>query len=306
MKRGAYLLILLGWLAASANSAAQQLARISGTVTDEQGNPIAGARVEAENPVNLPSLLSTTTDAKGRFAFGGVNVGDWKLRVTADGYHSYEEAFRAGVRANVRKEIRLKRATGAALLATSEKARKEATDAQERFEAGDYDGAIQLYRELLAKVPEIYQIHFNIALSLERKQDLVAAVSEYRLFLEKEPEQYDANFNLANILVRSGRHEEAIPYYEKCTQIARDNAVAFFNLGLALFQTKQADAATSAFERALAVDPKLADAHFMLGNIHLGKGDTAKAREHYERFLELAPDAPNAAAAREALAQLKP
>jgi Flp pilus assembly protein TadD len=82
--------------------------------------------------------------------------------------------------------------------------------------------------------------------------------------------------------------------------------VAHFNLGLALFQNEQLEGAAEAFRGAIAADPAQGDAYFMLGNVLLRQGDSSGARESYQKFLEVSPDSPNAAAAREAIAQLKP
>jgi hypothetical protein len=87
------LLLLASW---GALSFAQQKSRLYGTVVDDAGNPVADASIEAENPINMPSQLNTRTDKKGKFAFGGINVGEWKLAVTAEGYHPYEESFASG------------------------------------------------------------------------------------------------------------------------------------------------------------------------------------------------------------------
>jgi tetratricopeptide (TPR) repeat protein len=296
---------LVGFLLLGSSLTAQQRSRISGTVTDEKGNPVKGAVVQAENPNSMPSELSATTDGKGRFAFGGLKVGTWKLTVTADGYHGYGEQFRVSDRQNVRKEIVLKRATGGALLATSEKARAEIDEARKLFDAGDYDSAIEMYKAVLAKAPEVYQIHFNMALALERNQDYQGAAEHYRLFLEKEPNDAQATLSRATALMRAGKIEEAVTLFEKAAGLEPQNAIASFNLGLALFQTQQLDRSAAAFERSLERDPTLADAHFMLGHIHLSKGDAQAARQSYEKFLELAPDSPNAAAARDAIEKLK-
>jgi tetratricopeptide (TPR) repeat protein len=282
-----------------------QLSRISGTVKDEQGRSIADAEVVAENPDNMPSVLKKTTDEKGRFAIGGLKVGQWKLTVRAEGFLPLEQIVDLGLGQNLKMEITLKKATGTSLLATSSEAQEEIQRAAAYFDSGDYDKALKVYEDLLGKAPDVHQIHFNMGLCYERKGDDAKAAEQFLRFVEKEPDNFQGNLNLANALSRAGKKEESIPYYEKCTRLQPQDAVAFFNLGLAQFEADELTQAADSFQKSLELDPGLADSYFMLGNIQLRSGDPDAARKSYERFLELAPDSPQAGAARQALEQLK-
>ena len=77
------------------------------------------------------------------------------------------------------------------------------------------------------------------------------------------------------------------------------------NKGVALFNASKATEAIQVFERALKVDPTLAKTHYMLGLSYANSGDTAKAREHLAKFLEMAPNDENAATAKEMLTYLE-
>ena len=63
--------------------------RIGGTVTDSDGNPIAGAVVKIAGH----NQYSDVTDANGEYKFGGVPVGTWpKVVASAAGYEPHSEA----------------------------------------------------------------------------------------------------------------------------------------------------------------------------------------------------------------------
>ncbi|HEY4759166.1 MAG TPA: tetratricopeptide repeat protein, partial [Thermoguttaceae bacterium] len=64
------------------------------------------------------------------------------------------------------------------------------------------------------------------------------------------------------------------------------------NLGCVLAETGQRDLAVAAFEGALRFHPDYADVHYHLARTldECGQGD--RAVEHWQRFLELAPDSP--------------
>jgi thioredoxin-like negative regulator of GroEL len=58
------------------------------------------------------------------------------------------------------------------------------------------------------------------------------------------------------------------------------------------------------FERAVAADPQLAKARYLLALCYVNAGQPARAKAELEAFLELAPDDPDAPAAREMLGYL--
>jgi Flp pilus assembly protein TadD len=59
--------------------------------------------------------------------------------------------------------------------------------------------------------------------------------------------------------------------------------------------------ARAALLKLLEIEPDRARAHYLLGLIY-AQDDTARAREHLERFIALAPEAPEVATAKQLLA----
>ena len=78
-------------------------------------------------------------------------------------------------------------------------------------------------------------------------------------------------------------------------------AKLFYDKGVQSFNAGAGAAAIESFERALAADPELAKAHFHLGIAQVNAGRTVAAKEHLRKFLEMAPDDPEAGTAREML-----
>lgn len=81
-------------------------------------------------------------------------------------------------------------------------------------------------------------------------------------------------------------------------------AEALFAQGLDLFAANDVAAAIAEFEAVLQLQPDHALAHYQLGLCAIGQGENPKAEMHLERFLELAPEHPEAATAREMLSFL--
>lgn len=82
-------------------------------------------------------------------------------------------------------------------------------------------------------------------------------------------------------------------------------ADAFYNQGVGFFNAGQTEEALASFNQALAVDADHARTHYSMALCYANTGDNANARKHLEKFVELAPDDPDAATAREMIQYLK-
>jgi len=79
---------------------------------------------------------------------------------------------------------------------------------------------------------------------------------------------------------------------------------AIYNQGVALFNSNNIPEATQTFEKVLDMKPNHARAHYMLGLCYINQGDSAKAKDYLSRFLQLAPNDPDAKTAKEMLQTL--
>jgi hypothetical protein len=68
------------------------LAEITGTVTDPSGAVVANASVEATE-VSTGNKRTVKTNAAGQFSLPGLNAGDYKVQVTAQGFRSIAREF---------------------------------------------------------------------------------------------------------------------------------------------------------------------------------------------------------------------
>jgi tetratricopeptide (TPR) repeat protein len=101
------------------------------------------------------------------------------------------------------------------------------------------------------------------------------------------------NFNTlqtkALILTKMGRKTEADPVIAKL--LATGNETQVNNLGYGfLNQLKDTDRAIEIFTRNVAANPKSWNAHDSLAEGYAAKGDKARAKEHYQHALSMAPD----------------
>jgi tetratricopeptide (TPR) repeat protein len=141
----------------------------------------------------------------------------------------------------------------------------------------------------------------EIAHTLEEGGQLDLAAEMYRAALAAGGPHPETCFALADVLYRLGEVGAARERYYMAIELDENYVEARANLGCVLAETGQFDLAVSAFEGALAHHQDFPDAHYHLGRVLDDLGRTDQAAEHWQRFLELAPDSPWAATARERL-----
>ena len=157
----AALLVLMGISHAQA-----QVIRVAGTIRDDDGRPVRGAAITAENPDHTPPRLTTTSNDKGEFGFIGIRRGVWTMNVEAPGFERLQLRRPVGTGRQQSIEVRLARtATPVALPLDGLKA-GEIQQRIERAEAlaasGDLDGAIVAWRDVLARVPALSSVHLRL------------------------------------------------------------------------------------------------------------------------------------------------
>lgn len=93
----------------------------------------------------------------------------------------------------------------------------------------------------------------------------------------------------ALILTKMGKKSDADPLIAKLLATGDENQLN--NLGYGFLNTlKDADRAIEVFSKNVAAHPKSWNVHDSLAEAYAAKGDKAKAREHYQHALSMAPE----------------
>lgn len=185
-------------------------------------------------------------------------------------------------------------------------ARRLYNEGSEAFQAEDLATALAKFQEAAEIDPSLVDAHHAIATVQlgEGNAEEAAAAAQRALDLGSDDVRtlrvlYDAYQAL-------GRLEELTEIAPRLAAVDPDfgggklleQAAAHWNAG----QTEQA---VSLSRQALAIDSSLAKAHYFLGLDHLSKGENAKAKQELQRFIDQAPDDPDAATAKEMLAYIE-
>ena len=133
-----------------------------------------------------------------------------------------------------------------------------------------------------------------------------ARVAELIAAAEADAEDLDSRVSLAELYFESHSFEQAIPRYEEILTLTPDDVQASTNLGISYYYVGAAERAVEQFERSLEIEPTHAQTLVTLGIVKaFGLQDLEGATAAWERVLEVAPDGPEARAARDALDRLQ-
>jgi tetratricopeptide (TPR) repeat protein len=134
----------------------------------------------------------------------------------------------------------------------------------------------------------------------EAKAKALASVAE------RDPKNPRPRVELANLYFDADRYAEAISWYEQALALAPGDVNVSTDLGVAYYYTNQPDKALAQFDKSLALDPKHVKTLLNVGIVRaFGKQDLKGATEAWQKVLEIAPNSPEAEAARRALDSLQ-
>jgi len=128
----------------------------------------------------------------------------------------------------------------------------------------------------------------------QQARQLTEAAAAYRKAIQLDPSYFDAYFNLGAVSVQSGNVAAGLAAYETALAIQPDSPAARFNFAVALSKANYPMDAASEFEKMLAKspnDPNAIWAHFAAANLYANQlRQPARAREHYQKVLEMNPN----------------
>ena len=129
-----------------------------------------------------------------------------------------------------------------------------------------------------------------------------ARVQSLMTILKSDPKNAGATVQLANTYFDAERYEDAIKWYEQSVALDPKNPDASTDLGISYYYTGQVDRALKQFEHSLSLDSRHTKTMLNQGIVlAFGKQDLAGAEAAWKQVIAIAPDSPEAQAARKGL-----
>jgi hypothetical protein len=196
-------------------------------------------------------------------------------------------------------------ATVVILFFTLSSAAQDANRDQESFskalalhDAGDYDGAITIYRDLLTRMPDNDQIKYELTFSTFAKGDMQETIRLAKAGANR-PGTNQVHYleMLGNAYDAQHRTREAIAAYKQGIKVAPKYPRIHFNLGVAYWGQNKLREAREELQQAIALDPVYASPQYALAEVYRADGYRVPAILAYGRFLSLETGTERAAAA---------
>ncbi len=170
---------------------------------------------------------------------------------------------------------------------------------------GDYKEAKARFNEALQLDPNLKEALSALAVIYIKDgsmQEAAEMAERHLALVPNHPQSLQIRYDAYRVLGNTEKAEEAFQALAAVNPAAV--AEQFFKKGVELFEGGDSAQAVTHFERAVELDPSHARSHYYMGLSLVGMEKNAEAKEHLQKFVDLAPNDPEAPAAKDMLSYL--
>ena len=258
------------------NQGTEERARLEGQVLTTNETPIPQAKIRLQHTDSGQTFYLQSND-KGSFRSDLIPPGKYVFSVEKEEYQSYSGELQ--LLPNMTQTLELVLAKEETL---DQKQQKEAylsyQEGVKLFEENKFEEALQAFQKTIELNPGFFDAYVNIGIiQFQQKKDNEAEKALLQA-LEIEPDKSRPKEILADI------------YYEKGKTLIREN---------------NSEDALKILKSAYDFKPDHAYVNYLLGYLYVNQQMNDEAIKHFETFLQLEPESPNAARVKDALKKLK-
>ncbi|MGH9200615.1 MAG: tetratricopeptide repeat protein [Vicinamibacterales bacterium] len=291
-------------LAAAGSAQTRGMGRVNGKVADESGKGIEGVNVRATLAAG-GDPVTAKTNRKGEWVLAGIAPGTWNIDFEKEGWEPRNISLPVAELTRIPPvEITMKPA--AAKIDPNVEIKAELQKAATLLNERKFADARAIYESLLAKYPEVHQLHPLIARTWHAEKNLDKAIEHLRIASEKIPDNVETKLLLGNTLVEAGKVDEGKQILSSIDPARITDPTVLLNVGITLINQGKAQDGLTYLDQVVTRFPAQADGYYYRGITYLQLQKNAEAKADLEKFVGLAsPDAPELPMAKKILEQLK-
>jgi tetratricopeptide (TPR) repeat protein len=288
------------------------------TIAVEEGTPLAGTpQIIVGYGIGLQQACriidqfgnGSVTYITGRY-FGDSNADTCPVTISLPGYRKVNATLRNGT------VIVLKRLGGDHEGSTvSLSAMRAPEDAKKAYGKGLEAAGSRKWAKAQAELEKAVAIYPDYAAAWSglgeiylQQNKATEARTAYERALKIDPKYVKPYVQLARLDLSEKRVEEAAEISSRAIDLKPTEFPAvYFYHAVANFNLKHFDVAEASARRCVELDSEheVPRAEFLLGSVLAAKGDRAGALQHFNKYIELAPKAPDVAEVRQRIADLR-
>lgn len=150
--------------------------------------------------------------------------------------------------------------------------------------------AVSNHRRMLTQVPEDWVLWKNLAMLLNKTDDLTGVLESLKQVLDRVPNYAEAWCDLGRCYYRLGQIDLSRDAYQRALQIWPNLARALCGLGMIHVEEGELTKASEHFEAALNIQPAMINAHLGLARVLDQRGEAEEALVHLQKISKLDPD----------------
>jgi len=277
-------------------------ARLFGTVFDQDGKPLDDVKVKLVY-ADSNTGFEVTTDKQGRWTGAWLRSGTWYIDFEKVGYETKKISVAvAELEKKPEIKINLRKAAG---LVLSDEVKKLLTEANQQYEAQNYQAALAGYKTLLEKNPAAYIIWKNVGACYFAQEQYEQAEEAFKKVLEKSPDDTDAIIAVGNCYANRNQTEKAMEWYSKIEFEKINDPIVLYNIGNNYFKLSKFEEALKYLRRSVELQKDFLDGIYQLGLVYTSLQRIPDAVTTFEMYLKYDPDSPQASQVRSFLNDLK-
>lgn len=256
-----------------------------------------------------------STDARGRFRFGNLQRGYYKVIISAPGYRPVQQDADLTVLFKSYLVFTLSESdpkTNAAAYGAEVIDARVPANARDEFSRGrdalaknNLNDAISHFQKALAIHSHFFQAELLLGTAYMDQRDWEQAEAALNRALELKPDDPAATLALGEVYWRQKKYDQAERALLDGLRTDDKNWHGHFTLARLYWEKEEVVKAAPEIGRTLQLKPDFAEAHVLAGNILLRLNQPERATVEYQEYLRLAPKGEYANEARELIDKLQ-